>query len=83
MCCDVINVSFVLTRVAPASDTPAIKANEELRGLQGSLVLPDLQLRWFGLGTALLCSRCLDPPDHRDHQGQTGLQGLQELMESL
>lgn len=76
-------VLFVLSRVVPASDTLAIKANEGLRGLQGNLVLPDLQLRWFDLETALLCSRCLDPPDHRDHQGQMGLQGLQELMESL
>lgn len=81
--CDVKDVFFVLSRVVPASDTPAIKVNEGLRGLQGNLVLPDLQLRWFDLETALLCSRCLDPLDHRDHQGQMGLQGLQEPMESL
>lgn len=74
------DVFLVLSRVVPASDTPAIKVNEGLRGLQGNLVLPDLQLRWFDLETALLCSRCLD---HRDHQGQMGLQGLQEPMESL
>lgn len=74
---------FLLIRVVPASDTPAIKENVGLRGLPGALVLPDLQLRWFDLGTALLCSRCLDPPDRRDHGGQMGPQDLQELMESL
>lgn len=60
-------------RVVPASDTPAIKETVGLRGLPGALVLPDLQLKWFDLETALLCSRCLDLPDRQDHQGQMGL----------
>lgn len=72
-----------MQRATPASDIPAIKESEGLRGLPGALVLPDLQLRWFGLGTALLCSRRLDPQDRRDHRGQMGPQDLQELMESL
>lgn len=64
-------------------DTPAIKESVGLRGLPGPLVLPDLQLRWFDLGTDLLCSRRLDCRDRRDHQDQMEPQDLQELMESL
>lgn len=70
-------------RAALASDTPAIRENVGLRGLPGAPVLPGLQLRWFDLGTALLCSRCLDPPGRPDHRGQTVLQDPQGLMESL
>ncbi len=75
--------SFLLTRVVLALDTPAIKETVGLRGLPDALVLPDLRLRWFDLGMALLCSRCLDPPDHQDHRGWMGPQDLQELTGSL
>lgn len=75
--------SFLLTREAPASDTPATKVIVGLRGLRGLLVLLDLQQKWSDSGTALWCSRCLDQLDRRDHQGQRGPSDLQELMESL
>lgn len=65
-----ITLSF-LTRVVQVSGTPVTKESVGLRGLPGAPVLLDLQLRWFDLGTALLCSRCLELSDH------------QELMESL
>lgn len=70
-------------RAVLALDILVIKESRGLRGLRGALVLLDLQLRWFDLGTALLCSRCLDPLDRRDHQGQQDPQDPRELMESL
>lgn len=72
-----------MQRVVPGSDTLATKESVGLRDLPGSPDLLDLQRRWSDLGTALLCSRCLELPGHQDHQGQRAPRDPQELMESL